>query len=734
MALRLASFANISGQPSISNHQICSLYAFHLFNTKRDFDTAFQYFYKLKIDPILVLGLCGRDIYEKESPSNYPFPSEPLTEPEKTVLFEPLISFLVRWRSHLRSNCPHGVGLEEFLEQQISCEGIVDASPRLRKRRSILEAVDTSLLKCYNVTNIARIGPLLRQENYCSLEVAEQILRASKRTKDLVKIYKIRGMHQMALSLMISESDAGKEAFSYQEIVNFLKDLPDAPFDLVSEFCEFILKQHPRAWMSIFPAWERRIRYNASIEKKELYYSLVNYRDKVIRYLERVAPHLLIPFFECILFSACGCEIDEEEEGLDALDIIHEDTFEFLDESSSPTSLPCTINNTSNGQNSFGTPVIPRKSVLPSDTSPTGSQHFETTCVWPFPKHCHTHPSSHHCRVCRSVDYNEDVTEPYAMPEICPPPSGFPPCVVLYDNYVRILIKEIQANNQGRVMPYHVREEEPHESVIARLRYRLLTFLSMKNVKLSAEELLFHFPYDGCFEERTILMARLERHRQALTMWVHLLGDWNKALEYCAKVQAEAERCFITALSAGSIPKDNGHLTLHEIYTTLVDVCLNPLEPIALGIILPGSESPHNDINTRFKPRVDLALKVTTQFSEFVDVTKVLQMIPNDVNIKAISPFLKSAFKQQAGMRTRLIFFNNAVHRESLRSHNDRVTTTAAQMFKVTNATRCRQCRRRIGTSAFVRYPDSGDLVHYGCCGDLPVVISNSSISSKPRL
>lgn len=72
-------------------------------------------------------------------------------------------------------------------------------------------------------------------------------------------------------------------------------------------------------------------------------------------------------------------------------------------------------------------------------------------------------------------------------------------------------------------------------------------------------------------------------------MWVHLLGDWNNALEYCAKVQAEAERCFITASSAGSIPKDNEHLKLHEVYTTLVDVCLSPLEPIALGIILPGS-------------------------------------------------------------------------------------------------------------------------------------------------
>ncbi|VDO05129.1 unnamed protein product [Rodentolepis nana] len=640
MALRLASFANISGQPSISNHQICALYAFHLFNTKRLFDTAFQYFYKLKIDPILVLGLCGGDIYNEESPSNYPFPPEPLTEPEKTALFEPLITYLVRWRSHLRSGCPHGARPEEFLEQQISCGSIVDASPTLRKRRSLLEAVDTCLLKCYNVTNIARIGPLLRQENYCSLEVAEQILRANKQTKDLVKVYKMREMHQMALSLMTSESGSGKESFSYQEIVNFLKDLPNAPFDLVSEFCETILKQHPREWMSIFLTWERKIYCNASIEKKEEYYSLVSYRDKVMRYLQRVAPHLLIPFLECTLFGACGCEIDEEEEGLDALDIVHEDISDSLNESASPTSRSNSPNSSYIVQNGLSTHVIPPKSTVISETSLTGSQNFEETCVWPFPNHCHTHPPSQNCRVCRSLDDNESATDLYEMPEICPPPSGFSPCVALNDCYTRALIKEIQTNSHGKVMPSHAHEETPHDGVVARLRYRLLTFLSMKNVKLSTEDLLFHFPYDGCFEERAVLLARLDRHRQALTMWVHLLGDWNRALQHCAQVQAEAESRFITSSSAGGTRKDDETPKLHEIYTTLIDVCLNPLEPIALGIILPGNESPQNEINSRFKPRIDLAIEVATQFSEFVDVTKVLQMIPDDVNLKSISPFL----------------------------------------------------------------------------------------------
>ncbi|KAM7541235.1 hypothetical protein Aperf_G00000043389 [Anoplocephala perfoliata] len=725
MALRLASFANISGQPSIPTYHISALFAFDLFNTMRNFDVAFQYFYKLKTDPILVLGLCGNDFYKEELAPNYPSPAMPLAESEKSALFESLIRFLVRWRSHLRSNCPQGAGFAEFIEQQIPCGTIVDSCIRLRKRKYLLEAVDTSLLKCYNGTNIARIGPLLRQKNYCSLDVAEEILKSNKRFKDLVKMYKERGMHRTALALMVSES----EVFSFREIVSYVKELRDAPFDLIAEFCENILKQQPRAWMSIFLAWERRIYHNASVERKDEYYSLVSYRNKVMRYLEHVAPHLLIPFLEHILFGACGCKIDEEEEGLDALDVLHDDTSNFLDES---FSLSCPLNTTEN-HNLTSTPVVPRQSVTSSETPSMEPQRWEMTCVWPFPRHCHVHPISDSCRICLSVKANEDITDFYMMPEILLPPKGFLPCVELYDTYVLTLLKEIEKNSQEQTMAYHVAEEEPPEGIVAILRHRLLQFLSMENVQLSAEELLSKLPYDGCFEERAVLLARLERHRQALTMWVHLLGDWSKALEHCAKAQAEGERCFINATNAGSVPKDKEPFKLHEIYTILIDVCLNPLEPIALGIILPSMESSRAEINQQFKPRIDLALIVATQFSEFVDVTSALRMIPDDVNLKSIAPFLRSTFKQHAGMRTRLIFFNKALYRESLRSHNDRVTTTAAQMFNVTATTRCRQCRRRIGTAAFVRYPDSGDLVHYGCCRDLPVN-SNSPNTLQHRL
>lgn len=59
---------------------------------------------------------------------------------------------------------------------------------------------------------------------------------------------------------------------------------------------------------------------------KENYYTIISYRDKVMRYLERMAPHLLIPFLECVIFNTCNCD-SAEEEGLDALNVLHDDIF-----------------------------------------------------------------------------------------------------------------------------------------------------------------------------------------------------------------------------------------------------------------------------------------------------------------------------------------------------------------------------------------------------------------------
>lgn len=136
-------------------------------------------------------------------------------------------------------------------------------------------------------------------------------------------------------------------------------------------------------------------------------------------------------------------------------------------------------------------------------------------------------------------------------------------------------------------MAYRVIDEKPSSGVLAQLRSRLLQFLSLVEVPISAEDILPHLPYDGCFEERAVILSRLKRHRQALTLWVHLLNSWDSALNYCARVQAEIET------KAKSEEAAVTELSLHEIYTMLIEICLNPIEPIAIGIILPGTTATH---------------------------------------------------------------------------------------------------------------------------------------------
>ncbi len=96
-------------------------------------------------------------------------------------------------------------------------------------------------------------------------------------------MYKARGLHHQALKCLTSmalgggtgaateDTDSvasmGKRS-NHQQTVSYLKHLSGAPFDLVTEFAEWVLKQHPRAWMSIFTAWERDLRLSVETEGK----------------------------------------------------------------------------------------------------------------------------------------------------------------------------------------------------------------------------------------------------------------------------------------------------------------------------------------------------------------------------------------------------------------------------------------------------------------------------------
>lgn len=67
------------------------------------------------------------------------------------------------------------------------------------------------------------------------------------------------------------------------------------------------------------------------------------------------------------------------------------------------------------------------------------------------------------------------------------------------------------------------------------VRQKLQNFLE-KSTHYTPETILVHFPFDNLFEERAIILGRLGRHQQAISIYISLLNNVQKAIDYCHNV------------------------------------------------------------------------------------------------------------------------------------------------------------------------------------------------------
>lgn len=88
-------------------------------------------------------------------------------------------------------------------------------------------------------------------------------------------------------------------------------------------------------------------------------------------------------------------------------------------------------------------------------------------------------------------------------------------------------------------------------------REKLIKFLKSSN-KYAADKVLVDFPYNDLFEERAIVLGKLQKHEKVLAIYIQILGDVEKAVRYCDEVYRSA------------------NLKHHEIYITLIRILLNP--------------------------------------------------------------------------------------------------------------------------------------------------------------
>uniref|UniRef100_A0A8C1L2K3 VPS39 subunit of HOPS complex n=1 Tax=Cyprinus carpio TaxID=7962 RepID=A0A8C1L2K3_CYPCA len=223
-------------------------------------------------------------------------------------------------------------------------------------------------------------------------------------------------------------------------------------------------------------------------------------------------------------------------------------------------------------------------------------------------------------------------------------------------------------------------------------RNKLLSFLDV-SCSYEPERLISDFPFDGLLEERALLLGRMGKHEQALFIYVHILKDTHMAEEYC---------------HGHYDPSANGN---KDVYLSLLRMYLSPPDVHFLGPIKMELCEPQANLQA--------ALKVLQLHHSKLNTTKAINLLPANTQIREIQVFLESVLEEKAGRKRFDQVLKSLLQAEFLRVQEERIFHQQVKCV-ITDEKTCRVCKKKIGNSAFARYPNSV-VVHYFCCKDRSV-------------
>ncbi|XP_075549963.1 vacuolar protein sorting 39 [Dermacentor variabilis] len=238
--------------------------------------------------------------------------------------------------------------------------------------------------------------------------------------------------------------------------------------------------------------------------------------------------------------------------------------------------------------------------------------------------------------------------------------------------------------------------------LVGELRKDLVDFLETSD-RYTAENFPTHLLSDGLFEEAAVVMGKLGRHSEALEVYIYVLSDPSKAEQYCAsQYNRNPERnrdVFLILLQMYLQPPDEG--------SRVLDLCRRTAANIA------GLPSPLPIPKGCREQNLKGALKILMDHVKEIDPLRALQMLPGDVLVEDVRGFLREVLDRctkelhAAGLQRSLLFAEHLqVKERCVRVKSLKITLTELDV--------CCVCQKRIGSSAFARYPD-GAVVHYSC-------------------
>ncbi|XP_031839789.1 vacuolar protein sorting 39 [Nomia melanderi] len=232
------------------------------------------------------------------------------------------------------------------------------------------------------------------------------------------------------------------------------------------------------------------------------------------------------------------------------------------------------------------------------------------------------------------------------------------------------------------------------------IRQKLKQFLE-KSKHYTPETILVHFPFNNLFEERAIILGRLGRHQQVISIYINLLNDIPKAIEYCQNVYTKYQ-------SLSNAEKQKQTDGAEEIYLILIQQLLKPDDK---EVLMTGC-SP--ELQRTAQPDLEMALQLLEKHASKINPLKALDVLPDTVPIGRIKHFLEVSLQEKLNNRRRMQVLKGLLYAEHLQVQEQRMHYES-QSVLMTEFNICPVCKKRFSNqSAFARYPN-GDIVHYSC-------------------
>lgn len=215
------------------------------------------------------------------------------------------------------------------------------------------------------------------------------------------------------------------------------------------------------------------------------------------------------------------------------------------------------------------------------------------------------------------------------------------------------------------------------------VRQKLQQFLE-KSIHYTPETVLVQFPSDCLYAERAIILGRLGRHHQAISIYVNLLNDVPRAIQYCTNVYARWK-------SQKNIEGGKCQDGADEVYVTLIQQLLKP-EPI----FMPGTP----EIQKTAQPDLETALELLEQYAGQITSIKALEVLPDNVPIGRIRHFLEASLQNQLNERRRTQVLKGLLQAEHLQVQEQRMHYEA-QSVLMTEFNICPVCKKKFGNRRY---------------------------------